>query len=193
MRNTLLSVTALSMMAFQADAQPAEDVWQRFGSFPAPSWQTVDDPEAQSRKDVIKTEFEGNRQTIYELIPKGQTDKNWRKRHWVFVAENVRKSVLKVRNSYLAREGEDCATEPKWADWDKEVNETLFVVFCGERKTDGQGYLAVVWMAKDRRTLFRVSEEWRGPTYSFGDSSTYFWNRQDLTNLIASMGSAELN
>ena len=186
-------VTILSTLAFHTMVVFAEDVPEALGSFPAPSWQTVDDPEVQSTKDVLEIQSDRGRQVVYELLPKGQTDLNWRKRHWVFVADDVSRSVLKVRNNFLNRSSGDCAKDQKWADWDKDAKETLFVVFCGQKKSDGLGYVGVIWMGKTGRTLVRVSEEWRGEPYAFGDSSTYFWNRQDLTDLIASMGSVELN
>ena len=100
--------------------------------------------------------------------------------------------MIRVRNSLLRREGADCAVEPKWADWDKGKGETVFAYFCGFRQSDGKGYVGVFWMAKKGDTLVRVSEEWRGERYEFGNSQTYFWERRALTDLIARMGNGEL-
>ena len=167
--------------------------WQKIGSFAPPTWQTVPDPEVESRKDIVELETEDGRQIIYELIPKAQSNSDWRKRHWVYVAENVKKPILRVRNAFLSREGEGCATEPKWADWDKSQAEIVFVYFCGERRADGLGYVTAVWIAKEGSTLLRVSEEWRGAPYEFGAEDTYFWERRELSNLIEVIGSSELN
>ncbi|MEM9715958.1 MAG: hypothetical protein AAF826_05520 [Pseudomonadota bacterium] len=178
----------LSALVLSGAVHASEDL----GSFTGPSWQVGDDPMQNSARRVIESRDGEARQLIYQLIPKGQTDQNWRKRHWVFVAEDIRKPILSVRDSYLSRSEAECAVDQKWADWDKSRNETLFAVFCGKRVSDGQGYLSVVWMGKNRRTLVRVSEEWRGAPYTFGQSDTYFWDREALTNLIASMGASEL-
>lgn len=173
----------------------AQDVPERdsLGSFPAPSWQSSADVDAQSEKDVLFLESENGRQVVYELLPKGQTDETWRKRHWVFVAEDVGRGILPIRNNFLNRVEADCAVGAHWADWDKTGRETVFVSFCGKRKSDGLGYLGVIWMGKKNRTLFRVSEEWRGAPYTFGQEETYFWDRRDLTDLVASIGSVALN
>lgn len=193
MQNIRSAVIILILTAFPIYGLAQNGSSAIVGSFAPPSWQTVDDPEVESKKDVLNLETEDGRQIVYELKPKGQGNRNWRKRHWIYVAEDVSKSAVRVRNSYLTREGELCRKEPKWADWDKSRTELVFVYFCGERATDGRGYLAAVWMAKQGTTLYRVSEEWRGAPYEFGNESTYFWDREELTNLIAIIGSSELN
>lgn len=177
---------------FWVNPLAAEDTVPRLGSFAPPSWQTVANPKAQSRQDILRVESEGQRQIIYEMIPRRQTQENWRKRHWVYVAENVAKSVSSVRNSFLNREKDDCVPDMKWADWGKSRREIVFAVFCGERKSDGLGYVAAIWLTKSGSTVYRVSEEWRGPAYEFGNEATYFWERTALTDLIAAIGASEL-
>ena len=107
MQNICSAAIILILTAFPIYGLAQNGSSETVGSFAPPSWQTVDDPELESKKDVLNLETEDGRQIVYELKPKGQGNRNWRKRHWVYVAEDVSKSAVRVRNSYLTREGDD--------------------------------------------------------------------------------------
>lgn len=168
------------------------DNLEELGSLPLPSWQTVADPLAESRQDKLVTGPKGRRVTVFELMPKGQNDNNWRKRHWMVTFENVTKSTKAIMISNLKTFGKECATKARFSDFNRPRGAKLFVMYCGRLKAQNLGQVSMIWLGKSGPTLVRVSEEWRGAPYENSKSNTYFWRKADLRRAVQLLGATRL-
>ncbi|WP_456386586.1 hypothetical protein [Profundibacter sp.] len=165
---------------------------KELGSLSLPSWQTVADPLIESRQDKLVTGPKGRRVTVFELMPKGQNDNNWRKRHWMVTFENVTKTTKAIMNSNLRTFGKECATDVHFSEHNSPRGARLFVMFCGRLKAQSLGQVSMIWLGKSGPTLVRVSEEWRGVPYDNSNPNTFFWRKADLRRAVQLLGTTRL-
>jgi len=162
------------------------------GSMPIPSWQTVPDPNIESVQDRLVTGPKGRRVSIFELMPKGQNDNNWRKRYWYVTFENVTKATNAVMKSNLQTFANECMSKVKFTEYKRPKAARLFVMFCGKLKAEPLGQVSMIWLGRTGSTLVRVSEEWRGKPYNFDATDSYFWEKADLRRAVQLLGTARL-
>lgn len=159
--------------------------WQRYGTFYFPSWQTAPDPLVESDFDKLVLTDHGGTQTFLELIPKGQGDVNWRKRHLVAAFTNVSATPERVMNNNVRSFGEDCGTNVVYYVEEERRRNVMFWMVCGRMKDSGQGQVSMIRLGKRGSTLIRVSEEWRVPARATAEAVLQRLNRAQLDRAIS--------
>ncbi|WP_120504956.1 hypothetical protein [Sulfitobacter mediterraneus] len=165
-------------------ADPVSKDWSKLGSLTMPSWQTVNDPLVESVYDRQTTLNKGRRLTIHELMPKGNSGPNWRKRHWIVIIEDSPRSVQAVMASFVKRIGKNCSGKVSYADFKRPRGAWLYVIQCGKLKGENLGQVSMIWLNKKRGHMVRVSEDWRGKPFDL-DGANKFWNENELQKAIS--------
>ncbi|MCP5073950.1 MAG: hypothetical protein GY947_11735 [Rhodobacteraceae bacterium] len=182
----------LCFFAVAAHPQHVPDHYKQLFDYRFPSWQTVADPRVENRIDKVVNENNGRKTTIFELMPKGQSDRNWRKRHWVAISEQVKNSPKRVMMNTLTRMSEECAGTKNYAVF-KETRKVVHIAFhCSKLKNENLGLIGTMWWGKNGNDLFRVSEEWRGKPFDWEDKSTYFWKQTDFNRAVSLVGQSRV-